>query len=186
MIHVSHLQRKIQVVLAGLVFALTLTACCPYPHDEREAPVFDGTLTRQGTPAANIRVTLSTRTMSSVGCADPKVETRTDSSGKFHLDPPQYSVLGIGFGDRLDTWSVCFKFADGLEAVWNDDGYWGGPGFEILECEISADKSPSGTLQLGKITAGANLANGCRVQSFSTADYTKTREAQRSTSSKSK
>ena len=167
----------IQAVLAESILALALAACCPYPHYEREAPVFEGTLTRQRTAAANVPVTLSTLIGSAPGCANPKVETHTDANGKFHLDPPQYISSVISYGDRHDAWSLCFKFPDGLEAVWDGDGYWGGPSLQILECVISDDKSPSGTLRLGKIAVGTNLSNGCRVESISGAARTKTRQA---------
>ena len=176
MIHTSFSQSK-GVVFAGVVFALVLAACCPYPHYEREAPVFEGTITRQGAAAPNVRVTLSTARALPPGCANPKVEARTDANGKFHIDPPKYFEPGISIGDRRDAWSLCFIFADGLEAGWNGEGYWGGSGFQILDCQIGESKPSGKTLLLGNISANPNLENGCRVQTFTTVEYTKTREA---------
>lgn len=170
-------QHKIQVALVMAILALFTSACCPYPHYEREAPVFDGTMTRQGKAAANVRVTLSTQIMNPPGCANPKVETRTDASGKFHLDPPQYFSPSIAFGDRRDGWSLCFKFADGLEAVWDGSDYYGGPSLQILECEIGIIGSQTTTLRLSNIGGSQNLSNGCRVESVSGSALTKTAEA---------
>lgn len=172
-----HRQHKIQFALVVAILSFFPSACCPYPHYEREAPVFEGTITRQGKTAANVRVTLSTQIMNPPGCANPKVETRTDASGKFHLDPPKYFSPSVAFGDRRDGWSLCFKFADGLEAVWDDSGYYGGPSLQILECEIGSVGSQTTALQLRHIGGSQNLSNGCRVESVSGNARTKTAES---------
>ena len=178
MIPLFHRQHKIQVALVVAILALFLSACCPFPHYDREAPVFEGTITRQGKAAANVRVTLSTQIMNPPGCANPKVETRTDASGKFHLDPPKYFSPSVAFGDRRDGWSLCFKFADGLEAVWDGSGYYGGPSLQVLECEIGVIDSPTTSVQLRNIGANPNQSsNGCRVDSVSSNARTKTAES---------
>lgn len=177
MIPLFHRQHKIQIALVVVILALFPSACCPYPHYEREAPVFEGTITRQGKTAANVRVTLSTQIMNPPGCANPKVETRTDANGKFHLDPPKYFSPSVAFGDRRDGWSLCFQFADGLEAVWDDSGYYGGPSLQILECEIGDVGSQTTTLRLRNIGGSQNLSDGCRVETVSGNARTKTAEA---------
>lgn len=160
------------------IILLLASACCPYPHFEREAPVFDGILTRKGGPATNVRVTLSTRVMFLPGCANPKVETRTDAQGKFHLDPPQYFNPVISTGDRRDAWSLCFQFTDGLEAAWEDSDYWGGPPLQKLECQINNDVWKAGeVVKLARIESGKSAPNGCTVETIRSSSRTPTRTA---------
>ncbi len=115
----SFFQHNPPVIIAGVVFALALAACCPYPHYEREAPVFEGTITRQGAAAPNVRVTLSTSLMTPPGCAnfkgrDPHRRKRQISSR------PAAVLFKPGLASATDA--MLGHCASSLPTVWKRFG----------------------------------------------------------------
>ncbi len=45
------------------------------------------------------------------------------------------------FGDRLDSWTLCFEFPRHQRAIWMDRGYWGGPRYLEVRCDMNFENA---------------------------------------------
>ncbi len=157
-----------QFLLCALVILLA-AACCPIPTFEPESPNIDGILLRQGLPAANTQVFLAVNKEISTGCSQGRRETRTDAVGRFQIDRTGYvSPVLVFYGSpRYDRWALCFRFSDGLEAVWSYRDMFGGTPVQRLVCQIDGTPEPAdGPLQLATAKRGQSAANSCAVENI--------------------
>jgi hypothetical protein len=118
------------------VLCSTLTACLPLPHFQHDAPLINGTIRRQGAPAANVKVSYAINRALDADCRGANQETRTNAEGQFRTKKVGKFMPFLVFGDRSDHWSLCFQFPDGSKAFWSDHGYWGGPSRQRLTCNF--------------------------------------------------
>jgi hypothetical protein len=127
-------RRMVRVSVACVVVS-ALAACFPWPHRDQQAPALNGTIQSAGKPAPPMPVGLG------VDGDDPcasRQTTQTDPAGHFHFDATTSFAFFIWFGDRMDTWSLCFHLPSGPKVVWKSSGWWGGPEQEILSCDFTA------------------------------------------------
>jgi hypothetical protein len=152
-------------LLLALPALLALAACCPIPHYQQESPEMDGVLTWNGQPAADAPVALAINKQFGPDCAEGQAQTITDSSGAFHFDDTEYFEWAIVYGDRWDTWRLCFELPDGTRAIWEETDHWGGPPQQSLECRVEALAAPSDEpVTLKSVSPEADLAeNTCLV-----------------------
>ncbi len=161
---------KIRFVLLIIMLSslmLLVAACLPIPTFEKESPYIDGMLTRGGTPAADVQVFLAVNKEIPAGCSKGRRETRTDQNGQFHLDRTGYLSPVFVWYDvpRRDRWALCFRFADGLEAVWSYSDIFGGPPIQRIECQVGGTAEPSSEpLQLVTAKSDQNISDACRVE----------------------
>ena len=152
-------------LLLALPAVLAIAGCCPIPHYQQESPELNGVLTWNGQPAADAPVALAINKPFGPDCADGQAQTLTDSGGAFHFDDTEYFQWAIVYGDRWDTWRLCFELPDGTRALWEEREIWGGPPQQALECQVDSPAvPPDGLLTLKSIGPEAELAeNTCRV-----------------------
>jgi len=62
----------------------------------------------------------------------------TGSDGRFTFPQTSEFEFLLWFGDRVDTWTLCFQFPDGHRASWSGRGYWGGPRWLDVQCVLTA------------------------------------------------
>lgn len=156
----------IRAILCILFLILPISACCPIPTFEPESPNIDGTLTRQDRPAASVQVFLAINKEITTGCSQGRAETRTDANGKFRFDRTGYmSPVLVFYGSpRYDRWALCFRFSDGLEAVWSFRDVFGGPPIQRLVCHVKSGKPTSEPLQLATAKDAQDIADKCQVE----------------------
>lgn len=133
----------VRLLLCALVLAVS--ACVPFPHNQRESPAIRGTLVEGGAPAANIKVRLAVNPdRAEPNCPAGSMETHTDAEGKFNFPSTSYFSAFIVMGDRYDVYRLCFYNAEGLKSVWQNGAFWGGPPEVIVKCDfdvVADDKS---------------------------------------------
>ena len=138
------MKRLIHIALLTAVSALT--GCLPVPHFDHDYPVVSGRLLLQGTPVSQGKVLIQ-HNGPERSCPKPDQAVSLAQDGTFAFQPEGSFRLFMKFGDRKDSWTVCFHMEDGKEFSWNSDGYWGGPRKQKLRCEIvEAGKDAEGAL----------------------------------------
>ncbi len=111
--------------------------CVPWPHDQQRTPEVTGVLQRGGAALADVPVSLSANPVPETGCPDPVRQSTTDAGGRFVLASTSDRLRFLSFGDRRDTWRVCFGTPDAPQ--WEDAGFWGGPASQSLSCDLDDD-----------------------------------------------
>lgn len=117
---------------------VTGSACVPFPHLQQRTPLMTGVLTEHGVPVAGVPVRwvpgpdLNTQ----LQCDAGEVRATTDVEGRFSVPATRDFEFFVMFGDRLDTWGLCFQLPDGRTTQWLGSGWWGGPKQVDLSCHV--------------------------------------------------
>jgi hypothetical protein len=137
------------------VFALALssTGCFVIPHMDQDAPAIRGTVTQSGKRAAGVRVRRRIDVgRDKLGDCGGDVLARTGEDGAFALPASKYFTPVMIFGDRMDSWGICFELPSGGRAVWLDGGWFGGPPAQRLDCELGSP-APGSPVTLERASA---------------------------------
>ena len=166
----SHGNRCIHYFMIGTI-ALSITACLPFPHSQRESPALEGSLKQDDAFLGDVEVILAINRQVLPGCSVGEQKTRTDSIGRFRFEETTYFTPVFMYGDRRDSWSLCFKIPDGTEAVWSDSGWWGGPTLQKLECFIHKSEETVNRVELKSLRKADKDQNYCLVEDVILEDF---------------
>jgi hypothetical protein len=145
------------------VLAGASVGCLPVPHMQQEAPAIRGVALRNGEPLARARVRLVVNPEGGQAGCDGGVETRTDPEGTFAFAASSYFSPILLFGDRRDSWRLCFHLPAGGEAAWDGSDWWGGPPEQRLTCEMGKSLPGAPPAKLPTVADPAADRPGCRV-----------------------
>ncbi|MDF1562533.1 MAG: hypothetical protein P1V51_05795 [Deltaproteobacteria bacterium] len=80
--------------------------------------------------------TLGTPPRSAAGQCLGEESVVTDAEGRFAFPEVRDFLWFFVYGDRLDTWQLCFQPEGEDAAVYEASGWWGGPPAQALICAL--------------------------------------------------
>jgi len=108
------------VLLCGITFVLSFTACVPYPHEAIKSPEISGVVLRNGVGVAGFPIFRATAPSASP-CANADERTLTDSNGKFSFPEKRGVSWFVGMPDVGYDISHC-KGRNAADKLWpNED-----------------------------------------------------------------
>jgi hypothetical protein len=126
-------------LLAVPLIGVVLSGCVaiPDPGNVLVVPEISGTVTRDGNPVPNVRVSYH-RILEGGGCKSSKDQVYTDETGAFRISTRDEFRFWLVFGDPSNTWGICLAGV-GLEVIgWRGEGIGIPPSHAEFNCELSA------------------------------------------------
>jgi hypothetical protein len=129
---------RLRVPGGGLLLLGGLSGCLfPFPHSQQRSPRIVGVLTAADAPLARVPIReLRSFHGAQERCEGPVV-TSTDARGQFVVPSTAEFELFFVFGDRFDSYQLCFELPDGEPGFWRGSGMWGGPRLIELRCRLA-------------------------------------------------
>lgn len=129
-----------------ILFALSMTACIPWPHRANVTPPMNGTVVNAGVPVTGLPIRIVEIT-AEASCSGRFVETVTSQQGAFSVAPVrEWRGFIHMMAHRVFRYAVCAQGDQGWEHLGTFSGYTlvdSGPWWRsVVKCELSERPHP--------------------------------------------